>query len=299
MVEIRNPSGGINVKKFLAKMHIWQISVIFFIFILLFLIEAIITPHLNYTLPFVGYGGTFKYPVLQISGLSVSLYKTAMTVGIAFMILTCLYRAEKFQIKKIVAILTAIMLAIFGYIGAKILYIIENLNYIKAYGITSAGVSFFGTVFFMPIFITFMALLFKKKIIDFLDYCTPSGLVMLTCVRLGCFMNGCCHGKTIWLLNRPVTIPAQLIECLFDILLLEIILRLESHGFFKGKMYALFMGGYGIIRFGVEFIRDTPKNILHLSNGQWFSCYCLIICIIVLLLNKNNSKVMVKRKFYK
>lgn len=285
------------MKKILTKIHIWQISIIFFVFILLFLTEAIVTPHLNYGLPFVGYGGTFKYAILQIGGLSISLYKAAMIIGVVFMVFTCLYRAEKFQIKKPIAILTAVLLAIFGYIGAKILYIIENLSDIKAYGITSTGVSFFGTVFFMPVFIIFIALLFKKKIIDFLDYCTPSGLVMLTCVRLGCFMNGCCKGITIWFLNRPVIIPAQLIECMFDILLLEIILRLEKHVFFKGKIYALFMGGYGIIRFGVEFIRDTPKNILHLSNGQWFSGYCIIICIIALLLNKNTSKVITKRNF--
>ena len=34
---------------------------------------------------------------------------------------------------------------------------------------------------------------------------------------------------------------------------------------------------YGVLRFFVEFLRDTPKDWVTLSHGQWFSLAAIII----------------------
>lgn len=39
--------------------RIKYLEAVYFGFVVLFLSEALLTPHLNYWLPFVGYGGTF------------------------------------------------------------------------------------------------------------------------------------------------------------------------------------------------------------------------------------------------
>lgn len=147
-------------------------------------------------------------------------------------------------------------------------------------GISLNGVSFFGTVFFMLLVIPLMALALRKKPLEYLDYCTPAGLLMLVCIRVGCFMNGCCHGITIWIMQRPVILPSQLLECTLDLLLLDFLFRAEKRGTYKSSLYFLFMGGYGILRFVVEFTRDTPKDVIGLSHGQWFSICCIIICTV-------------------
>lgn len=268
---------------FLSKLKILYFILIYLILTFLFVFEAIITPHLNYALDFVDYGGTFRYQSFLIGSQTISLYWLAHFIGIICMILMCVYRAKKYLINNFLAILTAIFLAVFGYIGAKLLYIIENWNYFLKNGVSINGVSFFGTVFFIPIIIPIIGRIFKKDPKEYLDYCTPAGLVMLTCIRTGCFMNGCCRGITLWIFNRPVIIPAQLIECVLDLILLSIILQLETQQKYKGKLYIIFMGGYGILRFFVEFIRNTPKNIIFLSHAQLFSICCIVISFIALL----------------
>lgn len=268
-------------EKFFSVQKAWYYAVLYVLFVFIFLIEALVTPHLNYVIPFVDYGGTFKYPYLQIGEVSISLYWSAHIFGIICMMLMCFYRSKKYQISSNVAIITTFLLAVLGYVGAKILYIFENWKYTLQNGISLNGVSFFGTVFFMPPLIFIMALIFRKKPIEFLDYCTPAGLVMLTCIRTGCFMKGCCHGLTLWIFNRPIVLPSQLIECVLDLILLNIIFNFEKQEKYRGKLYVIFMGGYGILRFLVEFIRDTPKNTFHLSHGQWFSICCVVICLTV------------------
>jgi phosphatidylglycerol:prolipoprotein diacylglycerol transferase len=267
----------------LKRNRIRIIGVFYALFTLVFLVEALITPSLNYVLPFVSYGGTFRYAHVVLGPVKISMYWLMHGVGILGMIYTCLHRAEKFQLGKAAAVITAVLLAVFGFVGAKLLYLIENWDYVMEYGLSLGGVSFFGTVFFMPLVIPLMALVFHKKPSAFLDYCTPAGIVMLTSIRTGCFFRGCCNGVTLWALNRPITLPSQLVECTLDVFLLDMILRLEAKGKYQGKLYAAFMGGYGLLRFLVECMRDTSKNLLHLSHGQWFSVVCVLIGTVVLL----------------
>ncbi len=263
-------------------------AIIFFVLTLVFTMEALFTKHLNYTLPFVGYGGTFKFHNFLFCGLSLYIY--AYIVGVIGMILMCIYRKDKYNISYIISIITAVLLALFGCLGAKVLYIIENYDYVANNGISFGGMSFFGTVLLMPIVISILGLCFKKKPCEFLDYCTPAGLVMLASVRFGCFLKGCCAGITFWVSERPVTVPVQLIECTFDVLLLAFIFDIENKEKYKGKLYFIFMGCYGLYRFFLELLRNTPKDILIFSHGQCFSILCIIISIAALSFNGVSTK---------
>ena len=270
------------------RMFLWS-AIVYLALTMFFFMEALFTPSLNYDFPFVGYGGTFLYSSFNLGRVSVSLYWLMHGVGIVGMIWMCLSRAKTFQVPRMVAVLTALLLAVFGFFGAKLLYILENWESVRQKGLSLGGVSFFGTVFFMPLIIPLMALVFRKKPLEYLDYCTPAGIIMLACIRTGCFLNGCCHGITMWFDSHPVVLPSQLIECTLDMLLLHFIFRMEQSGKTKGHLYALFMGGYGTIRFLVELTRATPKTILGLSHGQCFSLVCIFVFLLILLYNKQTT----------
>ena len=265
------------------------VSLFFFILALIFLVEALITPHLNYILPFVGYGGTFRYNNYTFFEKKISLYLLTYIIGIVSMMIMCIYRARKYQIRYWLAITVSILLAFFGCLGAKIMYILENYDYASQNKLTFGGMSFFGTLFFMLFIIPIIAIIFKKKPAEFLDYCTPAGLVMLTCVRFGCFLKGCCGGVTYWIMNRPIIVPVQLIECTLDILLLAFLFFIEEKKIYKGKLYFIFIGGYGMYRFFLEMLRNTPKTILLFSHGQCFSIICICIMCIALFTGKNKK----------
>lgn len=266
---------------------------IFCLFItLLFLYDALFSKHLSYLFPFVSYGGTFKWKYLQLGSIKISLYWSAHIVGILLMCIICTLRKNVCKLSTGKAIVTGILLALLGFVGAKILFIIENINYILQNNISIGlgGVSFFGTVFFMPLVIPIIGKLMNVDALSYLDYCTPAGIIMLACIRCGCFMRGCCHGITIWAASNPLIFPTQLMECTLDLFLLDYILKLErSHQFDKAR-YIIFMGTYGIIRFFIEFLRDTPKTLCLLSNGQWFSIICIFILLFYLLSKRRAVK---------
>ena len=43
------------------------------------------------------------------------------------------------------------------------------------------------------------------------------------------------------------------------------------------------MGSYGVIRFAVEFVRDTEKNFAGLSIGQIWSLVAIVIAAAILV----------------
>lgn len=58
-------------------------------------------------------------------------------------------------------------MAVFGCLGAKLLYVLENYDYVSKNGISFGGMSFFGTVRLMPIVVSLMAVIFRKKGVNF------------------------------------------------------------------------------------------------------------------------------------
>ena len=111
------------------------------------------------------------------------------------------------------------------------------------------------------------------------DYFTPFGLILLACVRTGCFLNGCCGAVTLWIGSTPIILPVQLMEVVLDLLILELCFWIEKKYMFQGWMYPAFMLSYGVCRFLLEFLRKTPKDFLSLSHGQIFSLIAIAIAL--------------------
>ena len=262
---------------------VWPFAIVYLALTLLFFLSAALSDSLKYPFYFINYGGTFRWHHFSLGSLSVSLYWLMHGVGLLGMILLCVRRAPAASLGVWQAVSIAVLLAVSGYVGAKLLYIVENWQKVLQTGLELSGVSFFGTVFFMPLALWLMAHLYRRDVPAFMDYCTPAGLVMLTAIRTGCFLNGCCRGITVWFGSRPVTLPSQLLECTLDLVLLELIFRLEEKKLFCGRRYGVFMGGYGLIRFAVEFTRATPKQYAGLSGGGWFAVISFLIGFAVCL----------------
>ena len=86
--------------------------------------------------------------------------------------------------------------------------------------------------------------------------------------RLGCFFGGCCYGKPTdsWLgLNFPhlghAVYPTQLFESAFMFLLFALLFYLAVYRSFQHTM-VVYMLGYGVFRFLIEFIRGDERGAL-------------------------------------
>lgn len=188
-------------------------------------------------------------------------------VGFALMCILNAIRARRYAYKWWQGLLISLAVEIFAVIGARLMFIIENFESVIANGFSLwGGVSFFGTVLFLPLFMMALCLISKQSIARVLDFITPGVALELACIRVGCFFSGCCYGRptngswgiAMWFDKQTLRIPTQLIECFFDLVIFIALLIYEKKINYKtGIMYPLFLISYGILRFIVEFFREN------------------------------------------
>lgn len=82
--------------------------------------------------------------------------------------------------------------------------------------------------------------------------------------RIGCFFNGCCYGRptTAWcgvlLPGHPTPVmPTQLMESAGLVVLFVVLRALQEPAVLRmpGRLFGGYLIGYGLLRFGVEFLR--------------------------------------------
>lgn len=101
--------------------------------------------------------------------------------------------------------------------------------------------------------------------------------------RVGCVFSGCCRGVprdsglTLTYSDGVARFPAQLWELGFQLVALAVLVALFRKRLATGRLFALYMVGYGAFRVVLETLRDTRKLDDGSSAYQGFSI-ALIVC---------------------
>ena len=209
-------------------------------------------------------------------------------VGTLFMGVLIWVRRDKYHLKLWQIILFTIALAAVGYAGVRLLAILEQFKALIQ-GDIAGGMSFYGSVFLIPLLMPLIGKLFKLKPSETLDLCAPCVLAILACMRVSCYATGCCGGIVIYLPEKEFATHPQLIECAADLVLIAILLRKEKKDRKAGAGYPRMLIYYGILRFFLEFIRETPKDILFLSRGQIYALIGVLVGILFFKLFYNKK----------
>lgn len=182
-------------------------------------------------------------------------------------------RAKRYRLTLFKAVLFALLLAVSGLLGTKLLFVLENLDTVLKHGITLSGVSFYGALLLVPIMMLWIGRVFGLRFSESMDYCSAPVIFILICMRMGCMMNGCCAGIVI----NGFQIPAQLLEALGDSVIFTILWEREKKKTACGTLYPSLLIQYGIMRFFLEFIRDTDKFFTVFSQAQIYSVVAILI----------------------
>ena len=207
------------------------------------------------------------------------------------MLVLILIRRKKYDLSIFKSTVIFLYITLLGTVGAKILSITENLiNRLTSTGGEDllAGFSYYGAVFLVFFLIGPLGRtvgLKPEKGRDLAAVCVMSQAAFM---RVGCFFNGCCGGWTAKINETVFTWPTQLIECFCDFLIIAWLLYCEKKG--RGLLYPRFMLTYSTVRFFLEFFRDTPKNWLWLSHGQWFAIIAIVLSEILIYRKKRRSE---------
>jgi phosphatidylglycerol:prolipoprotein diacylglycerol transferase len=222
--------------------------------------------------------------LIDIGFLHLKTYGACMATGF----LLCWTLIERLSGRKDLSnLLIALMVG--GVGGSRIAYVIEHwksefaANPAAIIRIDQGGLMFYGG--FILAFIIFFAWCFLKKerplaLADLLATAVPLGHAF---GRIGCFFFGCCYGRDsdAWCAvtfpagspswyehgRRMVSVlPTQLFEAaalfaLFTVLLFVYRARYlrGSAGFGEGFVTGVYLAGYAVIRFGMEFLRGDPR----------------------------------------
>ena len=231
-----------------------------------------------------GYGIITNFVIF---GHKISTYTIFVGLGLIIgLIWYFITVPKKENVNKDNAYYIVLFALLFGFIGSKILVVIENLNIIikdisNIKYLIISGKSIVGGLIG-----GYLGARFIKKRLNIQSVRTgnsiaPAIALGMAIGRIGCFLTGCCYGIET---NLPIginfgdginRIPTQLIESIFCLILFIYLLykQKKDKDLTPGILFKKLVLYYFVFRFLIEFIRGTSKNILFLSIYQ-------IICLL-------------------
>lgn len=211
-------------------------------------------------------------------------YGLCIAVGVLLSVFLMQRRAAREGFPSKEAILDiAFSILIWGFLGARLFYVIQNFSYytaepLKIFAVWEGGLIVYGGL--IAGLAGFWIALRKKKIPfwKMLDFIVPYIALSQAFGRIGCFLNGCCFGKACdlpWAVQFPETVhavhPTQLYEAAFDLWLFAFLLAYRKKGRFDGQIGLSYFLLYGLGRFFVEFLREPGWAWQGITLNQWLS----------------------------
>ena len=267
-----------------------------------------------------------KTELFKIGAFSVHGYGFMIGVGFLLAMLVGEMRARRKGMRDEVIIDIAILAGVFGFLGAKLLYIIVSFKEFIADPIAVIGSSGFVVYGGIISGVAAAAIYCRIKKLDFMAYfdlVMPEIAIAQGFGRIGCFLAGCCYGRQTdsWLgvvfpqgSMAPAGVkllPTQLFSSVGDFLIAVILIVLadivfEKHknageeekafsasafGRVSGDIGSLYLFMYGAGRFVIEFFRDDYRGgIGFLSTSQFISVFIVAAGAAVMVLNRRNIR---------
>ena len=230
--------------------------------------------------------------ILTIGGFTVHGYGLMIGIGFVLAMLLAEYRAKKRGMKEDSVIDIAILAGVFGFLGAKVLYVIVSFDEFMQSPLEvlgSSGFVVYGGIIGGVLASMIYCRIKKLPFLEYFDLVMPEIALAQGFGRIGCFLAGCCYGRETdaWygvtfphgsLAPAGVSlIPTQLISSAADFVnafVLILIVNKCKNNLANGNIGALYMIFYGIGRFFIEFLRnDIRGSVGVLSTSQFISIF--------------------------
>lgn len=254
--------------------------------------------------------------IFSIGGFDIRWYSIMYLIGFFVVYLLLVYRAEKSEInfKSNIKELSFdfLIYSFFGLIiGARMGYVffydfsyfMQNpLAIISPFGISGNFIGIFGMSYFgglMGIIISSVVFCQRKEIdffkwADFVVPAIPAGYFF---GRIGNFLNGELYGKAtdflwgMYFKNESfLRHPTQLYEAVLEgVLLFAFLWLIRNNTKFKGNFLVIYLFGYGVIRFFIEFLREEEVSYFCFTTGQILALAIILISAIIFIYKNKKS----------
>lgn len=226
------------------------------------------------------YTGEWLDPTaLCVASFEVRWYGLSYLIGFILAVLLGQYRAKKYarfgwkkdDVSDLI-FYSALCVIIGGRLGYVFFYAFDKFleNPLYLFKLWEGGMSFHGGAFMIAGMLVWFAHKTDRKFLSVADFGVPLAPLGLFCGRMGNFINGELWGRPTdvpWAISFPSggnipRHPSQLYEAFLEgIVLFAIVWWFSSKPKPRGAVAGLFVAGYGIFRFAVEFVRNPDEGV--------------------------------------
>lgn len=252
----------------------------------------------------------------SIFGFQIALYGVIIGIGVICGVLMAARVSKKENMDPDMIWDFAIYAIIFSIIGARIYYVVFEWdmykdNLLDIFNLRNGGLAIYGAVIaaFLTLFI--YTRIKKQSFLQMVDVCVPGLILGQAIGRWGNFTNREVFGgytdnllamrlPKLAVRARDITPdidahtviinsveyiqvhPTFLYECLWNLLILCLMLIYHKHKKFNGETWLLYLGGYGLGRFWIEAIRTDQLYLTGTSVpvSQLVAVFCVVTAIL-------------------
>jgi phosphatidylglycerol:prolipoprotein diacylglycerol transferase len=240
-------------------------------------------------------GLSFKVSKIAFTMFNVDIYWYAICIitGIALATIVCRLSYVNYFIKFETVIETMLFAIIFGVFGARLYYVIFNLDYymvepMKILDIRDGGLAIYGGLIAGALVVVSYAHKYKVRPIELLDYIAPFVALAQAIGRWGNFFNMEAYGmQTTFFMRMGLPIglggsyiyvhPTFLYESVADLLIYFLARHMQKNHKFAGSALFTYLILYSAVRFFIEFIRADALIFAGFRVSQVLSA--VVFCI--------------------
>lgn len=233
------------------------------------------------------------------------IYSYGLALVLAFMVGSVLARiqAKRDNLDPDFVFNFSFLVFVSGILGARIFYVMYNLDYylknpIEIIMLQHGGLAWFGGLILGSLSGILYLRRHKLSIYKTLDLFAPFLALGQAIGRVGCLLNGCCFGKEsdsfgiYFPVHDATLIPTQLYSSLILVLIFIMLRFLQDRPHKEGWIFFVYLLLYSLKRFFIEFWRaDSDTILLGLTMFQFISIAVFCLSIVGLLKTgmKDNS----------
>ncbi len=223
------------------------------------------------------------HPVLfRLGSIPVNTYGLALAISFLLGMKLGSRRAARIGISPGQISNLAVSVMVAAIVGSRLFYVLTHLDEFTGSWLDAVafwkglyGLSMLGGVI-LALITGFGYIIWKRwPVWKLVDAVIPAFALGIFITRIGCFFNGCCFGSEThsclgvsfpagsmpWNVFGDAPIhPAQLYSAAAGLFLLLVLLIADRRKSYPGFIFCLFMGLYGITRFGLEEFRYFDHN---------------------------------------
>jgi phosphatidylglycerol:prolipoprotein diacylglycerol transferase len=247
----------------------------------------------NYFLTsFTGKKEILMHPIaFTLGALTIRWYGIMIALSIAISVIFVYADSKRQGIDTDAVLDMAIAAVIGGILGARLGWIATSpdvawylVHPLRIIAVWEGGLSYFGGILGGILAANWMIRRRHLRFWQMADMVAPLLALSFGIGKIGCWLNGCCHGTvtTSWLgvvFTNPLSEcellgqkvwPTQLFNSASGFIVFGILFWIvRKHKKYEGEIFVWYLYLYGATSFIVEFYRYIPVHLLGLSPNQW------------------------------